>query len=306
VLALLATAGHAGASPAGDPVPLAVAAQPVGCGIGRVGAIAITIAERTPIVTVAANGVPLSLVLDTGAERTILTPAAAERVKGEPPRIAFQRQVRGLAGTAPSREVELRSFAAGAAAFSWRRLVVAPLTLAATTVPLDGLLGADALADFDLDLDLPRQRVAFYRKQACRNAAPDWAPPYTAIETGRSRGEHLFFPVRLDGREMTAFVDTGAQRSAVSAEAAGVLGVTGATLARDPRWHLHGATAGRVAGHLHRFASLQVGREAIGNPELVIAKLGLADADIILGFDFILPRRLWLSYGARRIFLPGR
>jgi hypothetical protein len=29
-------------------------------------------------------------------------------------------------------------------------------------------------------------------------------------------------------------------------------------------------------------------------------------ADMVLGIDFLLQRRLWLSYGSRRVFLPSR
>jgi len=46
-----------------------------------------------------------------------------------------------------------------------------------------------------------------------------------------------------------------------------------------------------------------VGGDASRDPELVVADLSLRDADLVLGFDFIGSRRVWLSYGSRRIFL---
>ena len=72
------------------------------------------------------------------------------------------------------------------------------------------------LSNFDVDLDLPHYRMSFYSKQSCTRAAPAWTAPYAAITAGRSRSDHLFFPVQLDGRRVYAFFDTGSQLSVVS------------------------------------------------------------------------------------------
>ena len=278
-----------------------------GCDTRQVSATKIEIAGRTPIVPVTANDVALALILDTGAERTVLTPAASERVKAQPPRIAFQRQMQGLVGALSTNEAELRSFYVGSAAIAWHRVVVAPVTIPTSRpTPLDGLLGADVLSDFDIDLDLPRNRLALYGKQTCPTAAPDWPLPYAAFTTGRSRGEHLFFPVHLDGIELTGFIDTGAQLTALSTSAARVIGVSAAMLARDPPVTIRGATVGSLSSHVHRFSQLKVGPEVVRDPEIAVADIDLRDADIILGIDFIGSRRLWLSYGARRLFLSSR
>jgi hypothetical protein len=43
----------------------------------------------------------------------------------------------------------------------------------------------------------------------------------------------------------------------------------------------------------------------VRNPEIIVTDLKLADADLVLGVDFLISRRLWLSYGSRRIFLAN-
>ena len=263
--------------------------------------------NRAPIVTLSANGHAVTLILDTGAERTVLTPDVAKRIGAQRPSIEFQRRLRGITGDLPTHEVELHSFAAGEVAIPWRRVLVAPVKMTRVfPTPLDGLLGADALSDFDIDLDLPRHQMTFYRKQTCETAAPNWAGPYVSVSTGLSRGERLFFPVLLDGHRLTAVIDTGSQVTVLATAAARALGLTEGHLTRDRSTTTQGVAGEPLSARVHRFAKLEVGALMIRNPEVVVTDLKLNEADIVLGVDFLSSRRLWLSYGSRRIFLSSR
>jgi predicted aspartyl protease len=275
-----------------------------GCGTTRLGETVVATLHNAPIVTLLANGAPVVLLLDTGAEATVLTPAAAERIGAQPPRVEFSRQLRALGGSLPTGEVELRNFSAGGLAISWRRVRVASVNMPSVfSRPLDGVLGADTLSNFDIDLDLPHHRLVFYAKQSCPNAAPAWGGPYARIGAGRSRSDHLFFPVALDGHRVDAFVDTGAQASALSTRAALAVGVPATALARDRPTITSGAASERLSSRAHRFSRLEIGSEILRNPEMIVADFKLNDADLLLGIDFLSSRRIWLSYGSQQIFL---
>ncbi len=277
------------------------------CATVRLGETTVATLRNAPIVTLSANGVPVTLVLDTGAEGTILTPAVAQRIGAQPPRVEFQRQLRGIAGTLQTSEVELRSFIVGGVAIPWRRVRVAPVNVASVfSGALDGVLGADSLSSFDVDLDLPGHRMVLYGKQTCPGAAPVWTGPYARISAGRSRGDHLFFPVQLDGHRTDAFIDTGSQFTVLSTRAALALGVTAGVLARDRMATVRGAAAEQLAAHVHRFSQLEIGEETIRNPEIIVTDVRLSDADLVLGIDFLRPRRIWLSYGSQQIFIMRR
>src|SRR5436305_12195058 len=84
-----------------------------------VGNVVVATLNRVPFVTLSANGHSVTLIVDTGAERTVLTPEAAKAIDAQRPRIEFQRQVRGIGGDLASHEIELRSFAAGEVAIPW-------------------------------------------------------------------------------------------------------------------------------------------------------------------------------------------
>ena len=278
-----------------------------GCGTRAIGNIIVATLNRAPIVTLSANGHAVTLILDTGAEKTVVTPDVAERIGAQRPSIEFQRRLRGITGDLPTHEVELHSFAAGEVAIPWRRVLVAPVKMTRVfPTPLDGLLGADALSDFDIDLDLPRHQMTFYRKQTCEAAAPNWAGPYVSVSTGLSRGERLFFPVLLDGHRLTAVIDTGSQVTVLATAAARALGLTEGHLTRDRSTTTQGVAGEPLSARVHRFAKLEVGALMIRNPEVVVTDLKLNEADIVLGVDFLSSRRLWLSYGSRRIFLSSR
>jgi predicted aspartyl protease len=278
-----------------------------GCGTAQLGQTTVATLRNAPIVTLLANGMPVTMLLDTGAETTILTPGVAKRLGAQRPQVEFDRQLRGVAGSLQTTEIELRSFAIGGVAIPWRRVRVAPISVASVfSGPLDGVVGADSLNSFDIDLDLPNNRITFYRRQACPAAAPAWTEPYITMAAGRSKGDHLFFPVQLDGHKINAFIDTGAQSTVLSTSAALALGLTPALLARDRAAVLRGAGPEQLGGRVHRFARLEIGGETIRDPEIIVADLNLSDADLVLGIDIVRPWRIWLSYGAQKIFLLRR
>jgi predicted aspartyl protease len=275
------------------------------CGTNRIGETTVATVQNTPIVILLANGKPVTLLLDTGAASTILTPAAAQRVGAQLPRIEFQRPMGGFGGrTLRTKEVELRSFIVGGAAMPWRRILVASINTPSIFLgPLDGVLGADMLSNFDVDLDLPHHRLVFYKRQSSPNATPAWSKSWATIAAGRSRSDHLFFPVQLDGRRIDALFDSGAQVSVLSAGAARALGVTDAVLAHDRSVIVRGVAGEQVSSHVHRFAQLEIGGEIVNHPEFVVTNVKLSDADLVLGINFLMSRRIWLSYGSQQIFL---
>src|SRR4029450_11858876 len=186
------------------------------------GSVVVRILDGVPLVTASGNGKPGTFALDTGAQQTVLTGAAAERIGAETPKIEFSRQMRGIANSAPTREVELRSFVINGIAIPWRRLrVISPIIF----FPADGLFGRDSLGQFDIDFDMPQGRVVLYQPRSC-DTPPNWPRRYETLEAFGLPGSLLLFPVQLDGRKITASIDTGTQRTTITAKTAAELGVT--------------------------------------------------------------------------------
>lgn len=286
---------------------LLAVADTFSCSTKLLGKVVVATLNRVPFVTLSANGHSVTLMVDTGAEKTVLTPEAAKQIGAQRPSIEFQRGVHGIGGNLASHEVELRSFAAGEAAIPWRRVSVAAVRMAKVfPIPLDGLLGADVLGDFDVDLDLPRHLIGLYQKQTCPAAAPNWAGRYNTIGTGLSPAGRFFFPVQVDGHQLTATIDTGSQLTVLATAAARALGVTETMLSQDHSMTMQGVAGDPLPARIHRFAKLELGSIVLRNPEIVVADINLREADLVLGVDLLSSRRLWLSYGSRRIFISSR
>jgi hypothetical protein len=91
---------------------------------------------------------PLRLILDTGADRTMVAPEALRRL-GVATAEAARGEIRGVTGAAPVEVVRVNSIEVGQAAFG-------PLVIIAHDADLtaaDGLLGRDFLAAFTVTID---------------------------------------------------------------------------------------------------------------------------------------------------------
>lgn len=281
-----------------------VAAGAANCNGPQSAELRVRVLRDLPLVNVAIDGKPATLLLDTGSEDTVLTPGAAARL-GLVGHYEYPRRIGALGGAVGSGVALTHRFAAGPLDVPDFRVMIGNVSLPDLEgVQPDGLLGADFLGQFAVDLELPDARLRLYRP-ACRAEQPTWPPPFATIAANRSLNDHLFFPVKLDGKPLYAFLDTGAQRSVVDRAAVLKAGVMPAALARAPTAMLSGAAAGRVVAPLHRFARLEVGGSAITDPVLSVAPLDLIDADLILGEDFIATRHIWLSYAPPQIFIQG-
>ena len=100
------------------------------------------------MVTARVNGAPLTLMVDTGADRTMLAPAALARAGLD---VSQGRRIRvlGVTGTSDAYEVTLPGLDVAGARLGPVAVVVHELP----SPGLDGLLGRDLLHAFTLTVD---------------------------------------------------------------------------------------------------------------------------------------------------------
>ncbi len=276
------------------------------CQPTREAELAVTPLGNIPIVTARINGAAADFLFDTGAERSIMTAAAAKRL-GIAAHFEYARNMRSLGAAVAGGDARLRSFELGGMPLRNFSILVGAVSLPSVRgKPIDGLLGADFLGDYEVELDLPRRRISLYAPPPCPLTAPPWSGSYGAIAANRSLHNRLFFPVRLDGQPLSALIDTGAQLTALDAESAVRVGVTSVALAHDPLTTLRGAAAEPVNSRAHRFAQLQIDGQSLRDQIIQVTRLGLQDADLVLGADFLRWQRVWLSYASHRIFIERR
>ncbi len=239
------------------------------------------------LVTGQVNGAATSLLVDTGAETTVITRETVDAL--QLPRSARnQTRLRGVGGSVSNADVfadlDLGSVSAN------RRFPVA-------AVPnLGGLIGADILGQYDLAIDLPAGQVQLWRAAGCGLADLPWTGPRDTIPIQVTDGGGIHLAVAVDGHSVAALLDSGDGQTLLKTDAAQRLGVTQAALAGDRTIIGHGVDGGTISLRLHRFASLQVGQQRFQNATIGVGDLELAGTDMLLGVDYLRRHRVWISY----------
>ena len=250
------------------------------------------------------SGQTVRLIVDTGAERTILTQAAAERL--HLPR-DYQHATRtfGIGGLLLGWDVTLPDgMVLGGTHLPVDRVSVGEFQVSgAVGGEADGLLGADILLAFDLDLNLPAHQLTMYRaRRECPDAPPPWHEPYVALNGIGTQHDRLSVPFELDGTQGVAVLDTGAQVSSVSDQMVARMGLTKA-LATDHTIVAHGAAPQTVSVPVHQFKELRIGPAVMNNPVLPVVPISGGIGDALVGADFLRGRRVWLSFSTHRVLV---
>ncbi len=253
---------------------------------------------------VAIDGQAASLLVDTGSDTGLLTQAAAGALglRRDPGR---QTLLRGTGGTGERVPNVLLPLAIGGMQLEQASVPVGSLpAMPVVDPPVAGLLGADVLSRFDLELDLPHRRIGFWRigtgSVACA-PPPGRVGTYQAIPLRRD-GDRLELDARLDGRPISVLVDTGARSRILSTAAARRLGVDGDRLGADPGGVNAGIDLHPREYHWHRFQRLAIGTETVDDPVLTVASLA-EPVDLLLGADWFAAHQVWISYATDTMFV---
>lgn len=270
--------------------------------------VPLDVRTNTILVEVMINDRPARMVLDTGAQRSMVTRDAVRRLD-----LALDEWVattmRGVGGVERNRNALPRSISLGGIALE-RRTRTRDTSLTVASLPfagIDGLLGRDFLSLFDLDLDLREAAVTLYAVQGCSGAFLPWPQPYRALPVTSPADTALVVEVRLDGIPLRALLDTGAGVSVLAAPGMARMGLTIEALAASPQANVAGLGPRTITGWTRRFADLRVGPVNTAHPDLWVAPVRLIPiVDMLLGADWLAQRRVWISFTTRQVFVEHR
>jgi predicted aspartyl protease len=247
------------------------------------------------------NGTPATMLVDTGAFDTVLTKTGVESRKLS--LRASGSYARGIGGDSTIYMARVDDFAAGPArtGLSWMPV----LTEFADPPAHDAIIGAPLLLQADLELSLATKQLRFFRPSNCSGVSLaywDEAAMVIPFETSNDRSPNPQFTVLVNGKKMSAVIDTGADSSVIGLKAAQraglVLDAPGVSRASDSI----GVGAKRVTGWNTTFATFQIGDELVRN-----AQVGVIDwkgqVDILLGADFLRSHRVLIAMSQQKIYL---
>jgi predicted aspartyl protease len=281
-----------------DPAPATLLA---GCTLQRRAAVPLRSARNFMLATVSLNGRDATMVVDTGAEATTLTPQAVALLRL--PADSHGSLLRGVSGSVRSANARLHRLAING------MIVGSDLSVGVSEMPpfpgvhppVAGLLGTDVLAHYEVELDVPGKYMALYSQHGCAGYTP-W-PEATAIPLQRTASGLAFVGAQVDGRRVRAMLDTGARTTLMTRATAMSLGVSAATLAGAASRNGVGIGLGNIAFRQVRFAEIGLPGDLERNMPVNIAELDLPGVDMLLGADYVDARHAWISYATGRLFI---
>jgi clan AA aspartic protease (TIGR02281 family) len=261
------------------------------------------------------NGQKIGVLLDTGAQGSVILRTAADRL-GLTRHTASGYRAYGVGGESYAEYAVLDEMKLGQAVRrNWRVLVVGERDLGADYA---FLLGYDFFEQVDLEFDLPNDRVRLFQAEDCGNLSLAYWAKGTA-DVVRLEADHdkpgILVPVTLNGRTLLAELDSGTSRSVVSRLVAAQLGVTPQTPGTRTAGTVGGIGAGRADQWISAFQSFAIGGELIRNPEIRFTDLSIATTqtgsrlavrqdlrDMLLGLDFLRAHRVYVAHSQGKLY----
>lgn len=245
-------------------------------------------------VPVVINGTSKRMMVDTGASKSMLTLATARELNLDIGVLARGRFIVGVGGTPSIFVAHVDEFVLGSSRTADFRINVGFERMEAA-----GLLGADFLSQFDVDLDFANAKMNLVRRENCNDTGDVvyWSrKPYGVIPF-EIDANHIMVKVKLDGVDIRAALDTGAADTIMSLDKAS----DAFDLDEDKL----------MKSRHYPFKTLTFGEVTINNPaialltdrESVVMGHHSSDLHMIIGMGVLRRLHLYISYTDKMIYV---
>ena len=252
------------------------------------------------------NEHPTTMLLDTGSAMTIITRPAAERL--DLPLQGTVASVEGIGGEQALYVVTAKTFRVGELHGEHLRLGASKIGIDPHGDVIDGVFGSDFLSSYDVDFDLPEQKIRLFKVVAgCDGPAakldqPLYYAPLVRPNDFDDKRPHVL--VIIDGVRLDAVVDSGAENTTIFRNAARRLGLRLEDLAADPHDRALGFGPRARNEVRHIMTPIQVGDITISHlPVSIIDQRSGGDTDMLLGLDFFARVHVWLSFHSHTMIM---
>lgn len=272
------------------------------CQVGKLIEFKITMQGARPLADIGINGRTLPFIVDSGAFYSSISPGTAQelglRLEQSPV------QLRGIGGEAGSTYVT-RVKALDLAGLPLKNI---QFIVGGSEPGAGGLLGQNVLGIGDVEYDLPHGAIRVMRSSGCSsdNNLAYWAGPNPVsdlpIESRDITHPHTVGTVLVNGAKVRAIFDTGAATSLLSLSAAKRAGITPSSPGTVPAGIVRGLGRSMIQAWLAPIASLKIGTEEVQNVKIRMGDIDLQEGDMLIGADFFLSHRIYVSNSLHRIY----
>ena len=256
-----------------------------------------------PIASVGINGTPVTLLVDSGAIYSMLMRSTATDLNLPLRRLPFP--IYGVNGRIPdARMTTVEHLKLLDGDLPDIDFMVAGNEIGETAL---GVIGRDILAAVDTEYDLAHGVVRFVRASGdCDHTnMAYWAgdTPVSAVDllAGHTPmgNPEIRATIKVNDEDMTALFDTGAATT-VTLRAAHRAGIQDADM--KPGDTSYGAGRGKSRTWSADFTSVSLGGETVRHNRLRVADFGVTEDDMLIGVDFFLSHRIYVSKKQRKMY----
>lgn len=287
-------------------MPGVALADPPSCQLTRIASLdARTERDGRISVPVTIENHPANLVVDIGAAFSTLDKSFAKSVGLTPKDMHGGTVILG-GGIRLGHFVTADSFKIGPLSSKKITFVSAPSeVLVAESM---GMLGTDIMANYDIDIDFANEKLGLFSQDHCAGKVVYWTTGAVGqVPISLNKNRHIIVPVTIDGKQVTAMVDSGAARSFMNFKAAKeILGIDEQNPALKSLGQRHMNGIAEVAAYRYPFTSLTFQDVEVQNPDIEIIKYADAvhqEADLVIGVSILRQLHVYIAYGEKVLYV---
>jgi tetratricopeptide (TPR) repeat protein/predicted aspartyl protease len=272
------------------------------CELGKIVELPITMAGLRPLITAQVNGKDAKFLLDSGSFYSLMSTAEAADLNLK--LSVSGMTVNGVGGNTRTWLTKVQDFAFLGTTFHDVEFLVMGSEFGSS-----GLIGQNLLSHFDVEYDLAKGAIRLFKPEGCsRTKLAYWtggqAFSLMDINAVERYNPHTIGVAYVNGQKIRAEFDTGAAMSVLNLTAAKNMGIDVNAPGVKEGGYSYGIGRASAKSYIVPVASFKIGDdEEIKNTRLRVADIRLTDADMLVGADFFLSHRVFVSNSQRKLYL---
>ncbi len=274
-----------------------------GCQVGMIAELPVTMTGLQPMVPAKVNGAEVMFLADSGAFYSMITPSTAAEQKLKLEYLPFSFRLRGVGGEAEASLTTVKVFTLANVPIHNVQFIVA----AGMGEDAAGLMGQNVLGLADVEYDFAHGAIRLLKPHDCGHVGlAYWSGgkgfSMMDIKAPEARDPHTMGVAYVNGVKIKVMFDTGASTSVMTVAAAARAGIK-----TDAEGVQQGGLSYGIGRHMPKnwiapVASFKIGDEEIRNTRLRIGEVDLDSADMLLGADFFLSHRVYVSNAQHELY----
>lgn len=262
-----------------------------------------------PIIIAAVNGQPVKLALDTASQQTLLTNSGAQKLRLPPDKEHISSTVSINATGTPRWNYDARidTLSIGETTFRPQHIHITDQYASATmNNAVSGAIGLDILSQYEIEIEMNPEKqtgsVNLYTAYGCSDDFVPWTGHHDTLPMSHpTQDSHvIIIPTAINKTPQPGILDTASTNTMISQDIIDQNQIKKQTIIGDD-------TIDGSGQHLSTWSQtiqqMQIGEELFNQPTVSICACSLPNAPVLIGEDYIGPRKIWISNATQQVFV---